>query len=307
MEPAHAGHSHVPAGRSACGTASGRLRPSSPNSPSPCRRTRSGPPAQLRRRPLSVLPDGTLVFAPLGELLVVDDGQRVLCHLCGRALRGWGRRICGHTAGPRWATGRCSGCGAAPRCARRRRSTGGGWACSGTRRVPGCATAWRWGRRWRSGELLGLSQAAQPAGSGRRRGGARRSPRSGRGSARPRPRPRLQARLVELGFRDNLGGYLGDRYVTRRRPVLEVARVLGGRQRAHSAVAGRGRGRAAPAWGSGSGAGGCAPGRSGRSCSRGQATCASTADVGSGRDVPVGAAFAGAGVVRWRRGVGGAG
>jgi hypothetical protein len=25
-------------------------------------------------------------FAPLGRLVVVDDGERVVCHLCGRAL-----------------------------------------------------------------------------------------------------------------------------------------------------------------------------------------------------------------------------
>lgn len=38
------------------------------------------------------VPDGPAVppgaFAPVGDLLVVDDGQRVVCHVCGRAL-GW--------------------------------------------------------------------------------------------------------------------------------------------------------------------------------------------------------------------------
>ncbi len=43
---------------------------------------------------------------------------------------------------------------------------------------------------------------------------------------------RLQARLVELGFPGDLGGYLTERYVQRRRPVLELARELGvGNQR----------------------------------------------------------------------------
>ncbi len=29
----------------------------------------------------------TSPFAPVGELLIVDGGERVVCHLCGRALR----------------------------------------------------------------------------------------------------------------------------------------------------------------------------------------------------------------------------
>ncbi len=34
----------------------------------------------------------TSPFAPVGELLVVDGGERVVCHLCGRALAMLGRR-----------------------------------------------------------------------------------------------------------------------------------------------------------------------------------------------------------------------
>jgi hypothetical protein len=34
---------------------------------------------------VGVLDDGTPYFAPLGEIVV--DGSRVICHLCGRALR----------------------------------------------------------------------------------------------------------------------------------------------------------------------------------------------------------------------------
>ena len=34
---------------------------------------------------VAVLPDGTAVFAPIGEVVVT--GARVVCHLCGRALR----------------------------------------------------------------------------------------------------------------------------------------------------------------------------------------------------------------------------
>ena len=35
---------------------------------------------------VGTLADGTVCFAPLGELLVVDGGQRVVYHLCGRVL-----------------------------------------------------------------------------------------------------------------------------------------------------------------------------------------------------------------------------
>src|SRR4051794_40542510 len=37
--------------------------------------------------PIGQLDDGTPFFAPLGALQVVDDGERVTCHLCGRALQ----------------------------------------------------------------------------------------------------------------------------------------------------------------------------------------------------------------------------
>src|SRR5512142_347753 len=39
----------------------------------------------LVRVPVGVLADGTPHFAPLGEVVV--EGSRVICHLCGRALR----------------------------------------------------------------------------------------------------------------------------------------------------------------------------------------------------------------------------
>ncbi|MCW2909113.1 MAG: hypothetical protein JWL68_3902, partial [Actinomycetia bacterium] len=46
--------------------------------------------AQPMTRPVAqpvvaVLPDGTPAFAPIGEVVVTDT--RVVCHLCGRALR----------------------------------------------------------------------------------------------------------------------------------------------------------------------------------------------------------------------------
>jgi hypothetical protein len=44
-----------------------------------------GPARPVARPAVAVLPDGTPVFAPIGEVLVTDT--RVVCHLCGRALR----------------------------------------------------------------------------------------------------------------------------------------------------------------------------------------------------------------------------
>ena len=41
--------------------------------------------ARRSRRCIAVLADGTPAFAPIGEVVVVDG--RVVCHLCGRALR----------------------------------------------------------------------------------------------------------------------------------------------------------------------------------------------------------------------------
>ncbi len=80
----------------------------------------------------------------------------------------------------------------------------------------------------RSGELLERSHAAQPAGSARTETRRRAAERTGplRQSTVEAAAVRLQARLVELGFPDDLTGYLTDRYVTRRRPVLELAREL---------------------------------------------------------------------------------
>jgi AraC-like DNA-binding protein len=41
--------------------------------------------SRVARPVIAVLPDGTPVFAPIGEVVVTD--ARVVCHLCGRALR----------------------------------------------------------------------------------------------------------------------------------------------------------------------------------------------------------------------------
>jgi transposase len=48
----------------------------------------------LVRVPVGVLADGTPYFAPLGEVIV--EGSRVICHLCGRALRSVTVHLRGH-------------------------------------------------------------------------------------------------------------------------------------------------------------------------------------------------------------------
>ena len=39
----------------------------------------------LFRSPVGVLGDGTVCYAPVGEVIV--EGALVVCHLCGRSLR----------------------------------------------------------------------------------------------------------------------------------------------------------------------------------------------------------------------------
>ncbi len=118
------------------------------------------------------------MFAPLGELVVVDDGQRVVCHLCGRALAWLGAphlRAHGWTAmGYREAFGlRRSASLCAPAVAEHRRQLGLQRYAANPRLRDGLAVGQAMAR---SGELLELSHAAQPAGSARtetrRRGGA---------------------------------------------------------------------------------------------------------------------------------------
>jgi hypothetical protein len=80
----------------------------------------------------------------------------------------------------------------------------------------------------RSGRLLELSHRVQPAGSARvetrRRAGERTAPVRKRSAAAAQSR--LDARLVELGFDNDLAGYLRDGYERRRLPVLALAREL---------------------------------------------------------------------------------
>ena len=180
--------------------------------------------------PLLVLRDGTRCFAPLGELVVVDGGRQVLCHLCGRAFawlgashlraHGWTAVLYREAFGLRRGSALC-----APAVVERRRELGLARYAENTRLREGLAVGQAMAR---SGELLERSHAAQPAGSARaetRRRAAQRSEPM-RQRTVDAAAARLQTRLVELGFPDALPGYLTDRYLHRRRPVAELAREL---------------------------------------------------------------------------------
>jgi hypothetical protein len=170
-------------------------------------------------------------FAPLGELLVVDGGERVVCHLCGRALsmlgathlrrHGWTAALYREAFGLRRGASLC-----APALIERRRQLGLERYENNRPLREGLAVGQAMAR---SGRLLELSHRSQPAGSARaetrRRAGERTAPVRQRTSAAAESR--LQARLVELGFGDDLADYLRDGYERRRLSVLALARELG--------------------------------------------------------------------------------
>jgi len=168
-------------------------------------------------------------FAPVGELLVVDGGERVVCHLCGRAFaflpghlprHGWSAELYREAFGLGRSTSLC-----APAVQQRRRELGVERYADNPRLREGLALGQALAR---SGDLLRLSHAAQPVGSAReqsrRNAGERTEPtrtRTAQAAAE-----RLQRRLVELGFGGDLPGYLVDAYQRRRLAVLAVAREL---------------------------------------------------------------------------------
>lgn len=175
--------------------------------------------------------DGVVSFAPLGRLVVVDGGERVVCHLCGRAFamlgashlrqHGWTAVQYREAFGLRRSTALC-----APAVTAHRRELGLVRYERNARLREGLAVGQAMAR---DGSLLELSHAAQPAGAARaetrRRAAERTVPlrqRTAEAAA-----SRLRARLVELGFPDDLAGYLHDGYERRRLPVLTLARELG--------------------------------------------------------------------------------
>ena len=173
----------------------------------------------------------TSPFAPVGELLVVDGGERVVCHLCGRALtmlgathlrqHGWTAALYREAFGLRRGASLC-----APAMTERRRLLGLERYETNRRLREGLAVGQAMAR---SGRLLELSHGAQPKGSARaetrRRAGERTAPVRQRTSVAAKAR--LHARLVALGFADDLAGYLRDAYERRHLPVLALARQLG--------------------------------------------------------------------------------
>jgi hypothetical protein len=168
--------------------------------------------------------------APLGELVVVEDGDRVVCHVCGRAfafLPGYlGRhRLTAGEYRERFGLGRSTPL-CAPAVLVRRRELGLDRYAGNSRLRAGLATGQKMAR---SGQLLELSHAGQPAGSARlqsrRRAGQRTEPTRDR--TKEQAQQRLAARLVELGFPGDLSGYLRRRYLEQGWPVLRVARELG--------------------------------------------------------------------------------
>ena len=180
---------------------------------------------------VGTLADGTVCFAPLGELLVVDGGQRVVCHLCGRELvllaashlrkHGWTPQAYREAFGLGRGTALC-----APLLLQQRRALGVARYAANARLRDGLAVGQAMAR---SGELLERSHAAQPVGGARaqtrRQAAARTAPQRQR--AAEVARLRVQGRLAELGFPGDLNGYLQQRYTRERLPVLAVARELG--------------------------------------------------------------------------------
>ncbi len=170
-------------------------------------------------------------FAPVGELRIVDDGERVVCHLCGRALamlaashlrqHGWTAAEYREAFGLRRSTSLC-----APAVTAQRRQLGLKRYESNRELRQGLEVGQAMAR---SGRLLELAHLAQPAGSARvetrRRAGERTAGLRQRTAAEAALR--LKTRLVELGFADDLVGYLRDGYERRHLSVLALTRELG--------------------------------------------------------------------------------
>ena len=179
--------------------------------------------------PIGQLDDGTPFFAPLGELQVVDDGDRVVCHLCGRALQilsaehlrrhGWTPQLYRTAFGLNRSTALCS-----PAVADRRRAIGLDRYQRNARVRSGLAHGQELAR---SGRLLQMSHEVQRPGTA----SLQRRLRSGEVTAASRVARRAGAaarrlsRIAELGFASERD-YLIDRYVTREWPVARIKAEL---------------------------------------------------------------------------------
>lgn len=169
-------------------------------------------------QPVGMLPDGTEYFVPLGRLEFVDDGRRVLCHLCGRPLRllstthlrqhGWTPQEYREAFGLNRSTPLC-----APAVSERRRVIGRDRYAANARVREGMA---RGQELVRSGTALRQAHAAMPPGSAR----LQRRMTAADVTAEARERRHLQAvarrreRIRGLGFATERA-YLRDRYLRR--------------------------------------------------------------------------------------------
>ena len=169
--------------------------------------------------PWGRLADGSWVFGPVGTMLVVCSGQRVVCHACGEALTAISR---GHLvrhgldlAGyrERFGLNRKASLLAPALAAARAVEGRRRWAGNQGVRA-GLAVGQEMAR---SGVLYGLGAGAQPVGSRREQGrraasreGASAALRAHRASRVAAARVRWEARAVGLGFA-GLEAYLVDR------------------------------------------------------------------------------------------------
>ena len=179
--------------------------------------------------PMGVLTDGTPYHAPLGQLAIVDDGTRVVCHLCGEHLQllstshlrrhGWQPDEYREAFGLGRSVGLC-----APTVSERRRELG----ADRYRRNPGTRAGMQRGQDLaRSGELLQMSHDVQRPGSARlqrrRQIAAVTAPQ--RTATRAQAESRRLERVRDLGFTD-MRGYLLDRYMTQHWPVARIKAEL---------------------------------------------------------------------------------
>lgn len=176
------------------------------------------------------LDDGTPYFALLGELQVVDDGDRVICHLCGRALQllsaehlrrhGWTPDLYRSTFGLNRSTALCS-----PAVAERRRAIGIDRYQRNARVREGLAHRQELAR---SGRLVEMSHAIQLPGTAsieRRRRSAEVTAAS-RAARRTGAIDRRRDRIAELGFASEQQ-YVINRYLVRGWPVSRIKSELG--------------------------------------------------------------------------------
>jgi ROS/MUCR transcriptional regulator protein len=180
-------------------------------------------------KPIGRLDDGTAYFAPLGELVVIADGERVLCHLCGRALQmlsaehlrrhGWTPQLYRQAFGLNRSTALCS-----PAVVERRRAIGSERYLRNAKVREGLAQGQELAR---SGRLLEMSHAVQQRGTAslqrRSRSAAVTAP--SRVTRRVRAVERRNRLIAELGFTSERD-YLIDRYLDQGWPVSRIKAEL---------------------------------------------------------------------------------